>query len=173
MPTCRGWKTGIEFWKWRPYKVRSLVSNSIYAKKDRNGPPSANQVASKDDPRHSHAVCTFRVHPPTSPSPALSAHAEPKSQGHCWKWHHEAESLMTDISAMGPKELRELGRGWGHDAKKCSGCGCTLQNLCEGIRKGEGGDELNITMMQSIHRPVGDTPLPPWSPIVIAYLLLL
>jgi len=24
--------------------VRSLVSNSIYAKKDRNGPPSANQV---------------------------------------------------------------------------------------------------------------------------------
>jgi len=19
---------------------------------------------------------------------------EPKSQGHCWKWHHEAESLM-------------------------------------------------------------------------------
>jgi len=22
---------GLEFWKWRPYKVRSLVSNSIYA----------------------------------------------------------------------------------------------------------------------------------------------
>ena len=37
MPTCRSWKTGLEFWKWRPYKVRSLVSNSIYAKKDRNG----------------------------------------------------------------------------------------------------------------------------------------
>ena len=30
MPTCR---SGLEFWKWRPYKVRSLVSNSIYAKK--------------------------------------------------------------------------------------------------------------------------------------------
>jgi len=29
MPTCRSWKTGLEFWKWRPYKVRSLVSNSI------------------------------------------------------------------------------------------------------------------------------------------------
>jgi len=28
--------------------VRSLVSNSIYAKMDRNGPPSANQVVSKN-----------------------------------------------------------------------------------------------------------------------------
>ena len=24
---------GLEFWKWRPYKVRLLVSNSIYAKR--------------------------------------------------------------------------------------------------------------------------------------------
>ena len=68
---------GLEFGKWRPYKVRSLVSNSIYAKKDRNGPPSANQVASKDEPRCGHAVCTLRVYPPTSPCPALFAHAEP------------------------------------------------------------------------------------------------
>ena len=45
----------------------TLVSNPIYAKKDRNGPPRANQVASKDEPRRSHAVCTLRVHPPTSP----------------------------------------------------------------------------------------------------------
>ena len=52
--------------------MRSLVSNSIYAKKDRNGPPSANQVTSKDEPRRSHAVCTLRVYPPTSPlSPFL------------------------------------------------------------------------------------------------------
>ena len=36
--------------------MRSLVSNSIYAKKDRYGPPSANQAASKDEPRCSHAV---------------------------------------------------------------------------------------------------------------------
>ena len=57
--------------------MRLLVSNSIYAKKDRNGPPSADQVASKDEPRHGHAVCTLRVHPQTSPCPALSAHAEP------------------------------------------------------------------------------------------------
>ena len=41
---------GLEFWKWMPYKVRSLVSNSIYAKKDRNGPPSAKQVVSRDEP---------------------------------------------------------------------------------------------------------------------------
>ena len=39
--------------------MRSLVP--IYAKKDGNRPPSANQVASKDEPRHSHAVCTLRV----------------------------------------------------------------------------------------------------------------
>ena len=30
--------------------MRSLVSNSIYAKKDRNGPPSTNQDASRDHP---------------------------------------------------------------------------------------------------------------------------
>jgi len=34
------------------------------------------------------------------PCPALSAHADPKSQGHCRKWHHEAESLMTDTLYM-------------------------------------------------------------------------
>ena len=40
-----------------------------------------------------------------SACPALSAHAERKSQGHCRKLHHEAESLMMDISAIDPKEL--------------------------------------------------------------------
>ena len=69
IPTCHSWKTGLELWKWRPYKVKSLVSNSIYAKKDGNGPPSTNQVASKDKPRRGHAVCTLRVNPPTSPVP--------------------------------------------------------------------------------------------------------
>ena len=43
--------------------MRLLVSNSIYVK---NGPPSANQVASRDEPRSGHAVCTLWVHPPTS-----------------------------------------------------------------------------------------------------------
>ena len=60
---------GLEHWKWRPYKVRSLVSNSIYTKKDGNGPPSANLVISRDEPRRSHAVCTLWVHPPTYPIP--------------------------------------------------------------------------------------------------------
>jgi len=53
--------------------VRSLVSTPYMPKMDRNGPPSANQVISMDEPRHSHAVCTLGVHPPTSPHPILSA----------------------------------------------------------------------------------------------------
>ena len=57
-------------------------TKSIYAKNDGNGPPSANQDLSTAEPRHTHAVCILRVHPPTSPCPALSTHAEPKSQGH-------------------------------------------------------------------------------------------
>ena len=71
---------GLELWKWRPYKVRLLASNSIYAKKDRNGPPNANQDAAKDESRCGHAVYTLRVHPFTSPCPALSSYAESKSQ---------------------------------------------------------------------------------------------
>ena len=61
--------------------------------------PSANQVIPRDKPRHGHAVCTLQLHPPTSPYPTLIAEAEPISKGR--KWHHEAESLMTDISTMG------------------------------------------------------------------------
>ena len=49
------------------------VLNSIYAKKDRNAPPGANQVVSRDEHRHGHAICTL-------PCPALSAHAEHMSQ---------------------------------------------------------------------------------------------
>jgi len=37
--------------------------------------------------------------------------------------------------------------------------GCTLQNLREGIRKGRGEDELNVTMTLSIHSPVWRYPL--------------
>ena len=62
--------------------MRSLVSNSVYAKKDRNGLPSANQVISIAKPRHSHAVYTLRVHLPTSPCSTLSAEAEPISKEH-------------------------------------------------------------------------------------------
>ena len=49
--------------------MRSLVSNSTYAKKDRNGPPSANQVTSKDEPRRSHAVAPFEC---TYPLPRVA-----------------------------------------------------------------------------------------------------
>jgi len=41
--------------------MRSLVSSSIYAKKDRNGPPSANPVVSTAEPRCSHAIFTLPV----------------------------------------------------------------------------------------------------------------
>ena len=105
MPTCRSWKTGDVCWKWRPYKARQLLSKSIYAKNGGNGPPSADQDLSIAEPRHGHAVCTLRVHPPTSPCPALSAGAEPISQGHCRMWHHEAESLMILKASLAGKRL--------------------------------------------------------------------
>ena len=41
----------------------------------------ANQERSTMEPRHGHAACTLRMHPPTSHCPALSADAEPNSQG--------------------------------------------------------------------------------------------
>ena len=76
--------------------VRQFVSKSVYAKKYRDGPFSANQGLSTSEPRHGHAVCTLWVHPPTSPCPTLSAHAEPGEGGlvyhvagyFCgWKFH--------------------------------------------------------------------------------------
>jgi len=39
--------------------------------------------------RHSHAVCTFQVHLPTSLCPALSSGTESRSQRCYQKWHHE------------------------------------------------------------------------------------
>ena len=90
----------------------------VQKKKDRNGPPSANQVTSRDQPRRGHAVCTLWVHSPTSPCPALSAEAEPISKGHCRKWHHEAESLIIaywcTYKHLGPKELTHFYRGLLH-----------------------------------------------------------
>ena len=62
MPTCRSWKTGLEFWIRRPNKLRSLVSNSIYAKMDRNALPV-----------HQVAVCTLQVYPPPPVPPFLLA----------------------------------------------------------------------------------------------------
>ena len=95
---------GLEFWKWRPYEVRLLVSNYIYAKKNRNGPPSANQVTSKVEPRCGHAICTLQVHLPTSPYPTLllTQNLSPKDIA---RSDIINLSLMIDISATGPKEF--------------------------------------------------------------------
>jgi len=46
----------------------------------------SNQGILMAKPRHGHAVCTLHVHPPTSPCPTLSAHAEPISQRQCQIW---------------------------------------------------------------------------------------
>ena len=40
-------------------------------------------------PRSSHVSWAQGWNPPTSPCPTLSPSTEPKSQGHCWKWHHK------------------------------------------------------------------------------------
>ena len=78
----------------------SLVSNSIYTKKDTNGSPSANKVVSTDEPRSGPSGAPTHL---TQSHP--SAEGEPISKGHCWKQDHEAESLMMHIHTMGPKEL--------------------------------------------------------------------
>jgi len=57
------------------------------------------------EPRDSHAVCTLRVHPPTSPSPALSAVAEPISWGHCRRWHHKRKISCRIYPATSGKGL--------------------------------------------------------------------
>ena len=72
--------------------MRSLVSNSIYAKRDRNGPPSANQVASEHQPRCSHAVCTLRVLKDALGD--LWGHAKAHSQG----WYTQRFKLFKGCS---------------------------------------------------------------------------
>jgi len=63
--------------EWRPYKVRSLVSNSIYAKKyiEMAFPVSTKSLLKMS----SDAAMLFAPSGYTHPLPALSAHAEPKS----------------------------------------------------------------------------------------------
>jgi len=63
---------GLEFWKWRPYKVRSLVSNSIYAKKDRNGFPVPTKSLLKMSPDTAMLFVPFGcTHPPPPVPPFL------------------------------------------------------------------------------------------------------
>ena len=102
------------------YKPRQLLSDPIYAKNDGNGPPSVDQDLSTVEPRHGHAVGTLWMHPPTFPCPALSAVAEPISQGHCRKSHDEAESIMTTFGAMGPKVLRLKQERMSHQRRRLS-----------------------------------------------------
>lgn len=79
--------------------MRQLISKHIYDKKDGNGPPSANQGFSAAEPKHSHAVCTLHVHPPTSPCPKLSAHT-----GHCCDIK-KPKSHVRHMMSLGRKRL--------------------------------------------------------------------
>ena len=93
--------------KWRPRKARRLVYKPSYAKKERNGPPSANQRLSTAKPRSIHAVSTLWVHPPTSPCSTLSARTERKSKGHYWKWHHKLKIWQFQLKSSAVKGLRQ------------------------------------------------------------------
>jgi len=42
---------------------KAACYKSVYAKKDRNGPSSANQGLSTSEPRHGHTVCTGKCQP--------------------------------------------------------------------------------------------------------------
>ena len=92
---------GPEYWKQRPYKVRPLFLSPFMPK---GGHPVPTKALSTES-RCGHAVCTLRVHTPTSPCPPLSAHAEPISKGHCWKWQNQAESLMTPYGVIGKERV--------------------------------------------------------------------
>ena len=66
-------QTGLHCQKLGPYKMRRLLSMFKHRRSKTACPVPTNKVK----PRHSHAVCTLQVHPPTSRCPALSAPAEP------------------------------------------------------------------------------------------------
>ena len=65
--------------------------------------PKTMEMACRPRPFYRRAQtrpCCLHPHPPTSPCPALSAVAEPISQGHCRKSHDEAESIMMTFGAI-------------------------------------------------------------------------
>ena len=92
--------------KWRPYKVRGLFSQPIRTW-ERNGLPSAKQGLSKSESRHAMLFTPFR-YTPTSPCPTVTFHAEPISQGHCWKWYHNIQILWWIYSPLVVKGLNLL-----------------------------------------------------------------
>ena len=68
----------------RLYKVRGLfLQVHLCFKKRKITYPPPSQAFFTTKPIYGHAVCTNRLHPPTSPRPNLSAHIEPISRGHC------------------------------------------------------------------------------------------
>ena len=73
-----GVRKELHYQKWRPYMyiARQLFSKLICAKEEWNGSPSTGWGFPTAKPRRSRAVCYLRVHPPTSPCPALSAGTE-------------------------------------------------------------------------------------------------
>jgi len=69
---------------------QKTFSKPIHAKEERNGPPSANQGLSQQSlDQSNYAISAQCWNPPTILCPTLSAGAEPKSWGNCWKWHHK------------------------------------------------------------------------------------
>lgn len=66
-------------------KATLFVSNFIYAKYDRNGPPSASQIISIAETRRGYALLHPSDAPTHLPHPAFSAETDPISRGHCWK----------------------------------------------------------------------------------------
>ena len=72
--------------KWRPYMARRPFSKPIFAKEERAGPPSADQGLSIAKPRGSHA--------------------EPKSQGHCRKWHYKLKVVWSIYASVAYSLLR-------------------------------------------------------------------
>jgi len=80
-------------------KVISCIRNHVWAWPEMTSPIVCAHEIVFFSWSHGHAVFA----PPLS---ILSAHTEPVSQGHCWKWHaialtHMAESFMTGFSDIG------------------------------------------------------------------------
>ena len=75
MPTCRSKTTDLEFWKWRPYKARSLFSKPIHAKEEREmDHPVPTKAFLQPSPEAAMLFAPFVcTHPPPPVSPFVLA----------------------------------------------------------------------------------------------------
>jgi len=92
-------KWALNAGKWRPYKVRQLISKSIYAKKPNSVP---NEGFLQPSPDTAMLFLPFRwTHQPPRVTSFL-----PKiiSEEQCWKWHHKAASRVTPYSVTGQEK---------------------------------------------------------------------